>query len=499
MDIIPNTNAIPVSVSQTAKVGNNTKVGGSTSKDSKGSSFSEALGSAVRSNPDPKEHSNKDDQQGALEKPIGTPGESIPLLNVVPVLPTSSPLPLAARGEQFSTDATPDSTTLTNLDSVNKVSDQSLSMVPKPMTVIEALAEQKEKQLPDKPGSSQLVNADEIQSQTGANQTINTVPSSAPPINTGKTKQSIVQSNLMPATDDSNAVVNGKKIELSNTQGASKENNQTLTVTLTKSAPSSFLKPLESVATYQQAALSLNSKFNENKPSNLSVETIAAIKANNQSAHMPVTSAALASDVQQELKNSLTASNLDFGKQNDLDNAVDKPIVAFQHVLNQVSKNDPPIAAQVVSQPSSPSVQDPNNVINQIVEHARLIKSPEASEMVIKLKPEHLGELTLKVAVDQGVVSATFHTNNNEVRGIIESSVQQLRQDMSQQGLKVEYVGVYAGLGQPFSNGQGEANKQQTWKAQSAKKITDDENIEALAAVEKVSTIGLDSGVDYRV
>lgn len=492
MDIIPNANAIAVNVPQTAKISNNAKTGGTTSKNSKGSSFSEALGSAVRSASDQKEQSNKDDQQDALEKPIGTPGESIPLLNVIPVLPTSSTLPLTAKGEQISTDAAPDSITLPNLDIVNQVSNQSVSMVPKQ---IEALAEQKERQRPEKPGLIQVANAEEIQPQKVSNQTINTVPTGTQPIDTGKATHSTVQNNLQPATDDSN----GKQIGIPHTQGASKENNQNITVTLTTSAPSSFLKPLESAATYQQAALSVDSKFNENKPASQSLEPIAAVKADNQSAHMPVISAALSSDVQQETKNSLTASDLDFGKRNELDSAVDKPVVAFQHVLNQVSKNDSPVAAQVVSQAASPSVQDPHDVINQIVEHARLIKSPEASEMVIKLKPEHLGELTLKVAVDQGVVSATFHTNNNEVRGIIESSVQQLRQDMNQQGLKVEYVGVYAGLGQPFSNGQGEANKQQAWKPQPSKRQADGEFNEAMDTVAAVNSLGSDSGVDYRV
>ncbi len=43
--------------------------------------------------------------------------------------------------------------------------------------------------------------------------------------------------------------------------------------------------------------------------------------------------------------------------------------------------------------------QDPYNVVRQIVDQARLIRSDANTEMVIRLNPEHLGELTLRVAV----------------------------------------------------------------------------------------------------
>ena len=67
--------------------------------------------------------------------------------------------------------------------------------------------------------------------------------------------------------------------------------------------------------------------------------------------------------------------------------------------------------------------------------------------MVIHLHPEHLGDLTLKVAVGvDGAVNASFHSNNAEVRTIIQNSLAALRQDLNNQGLRVDNVDVYAGL-----------------------------------------------------
>jgi flagellar hook-length control protein FliK len=155
--------------------------------------------------------------------------------------------------------------------------------------------------------------------------------------------------------------------------------------------------------------------------------------------------------------------------------------------------------SQEVSQPVAQPVHDPYQVAAQIVEKARVVISQQNnSEMTIQLKPEHLGELTLKVAVNNGVVSASFHSNNAEVRGVIEASLQQLKQEMSTQGLKVDHVGVYAGLGEFSSGGQRETYKQPTANFQSQKSAEQDflKAVEATAETQPGTT---NTGVDYRV
>ena len=100
-----------------------------------------------------------------------------------------------------------------------------------------------------------------------------------------------------------------------------------------------------------------------------------------------------------------------------------------------------------VTETAAPAPKDDFNITQQIIDQAKLIKRAENTEMVIKLNPEHLGELTLKVAVtSNGSVSASFHSDNVQVRTIIENSLVQLRSDLNQQGLKVDQVEVYAGL-----------------------------------------------------
>ena len=105
------------------------------------------------------------------------------------------------------------------------------------------------------------------------------------------------------------------------------------------------------------------------------------------------------------------------------------------------------------------------NIPKQIVEQARLIKAGENTEMVMKLNPEHLGQLSLKVSINgNGGVTATFHSDSATVRGIIETSMIQLKNELAEQGLKVDRIEVSAQLPNeqmPQDMGQGYYAQQQ--------------------------------------
>ena len=174
-----------------------------------------------------------------------------------------------------------------------------------------------------------------------------------------------------------------------------------------------------------------------------------------------------------------------------------------------------PLPTQEVEAPAqTQDAQRPQpdyEIPRQIVEQARLLRTLNDTQMVIRLHPEHLGELTLRVSVgSNGAVQASFHSDNAQVRNVIENSLVQLRQELNNQGLKVDRVGVYAGLtdGQ-MPQGQG----QEAWQQQSSHRgetriygrgDADDylDEIDTLApamtAEEHSGSVSAD-GVDYRV
>ena len=181
-----------------------------------------------------------------------------------------------------------------------------------------------------------------------------------------------------------------------------------------------------------------------------------------------------------------------------LNHLTDQSGGTFSQILNsQQSQSSLINTTATVSQGTAN--KDSLPVMQQIVDQAKLITRVQNTEMVIKLKPEHLGELTLKITVEHGLVNATFHSNNSEVRASIEASLPQLKQDLVNSGLKIDNVGVYTGLDQSMSN-QQQNSPQQSQQPQlkfSRQKVADsfDDASQAVAESQEVSA----EGVDYRI
>lgn len=164
------------------------------------------------------------------------------------------------------------------------------------------------------------------------------------------------------------------------------------------------------------------------------------------------------------------------------------------------------------AQTAQTTQQTEESITSQIVEHARLIRSAENTEMVIHLKPEHLGELTLRVsAATNGSVNVTFHSENAQVRAMIENTMVQLKNELSNQGLKVDNVQVSAHLSDGgMMNGRGQQAWEQNQRGNNNSRIgrIDRANggggLTAAEEAEIVSTAVVDNvmtadSVDYRV
>lgn len=78
-----------------------------------------------------------------------------------------------------------------------------------------------------------------------------------------------------------------------------------------------------------------------------------------------------------------------------------------------------------------------SDVIAQIMEKLKVSVKPDLSEVRILLRPEQLGEVSLKIATQNGIVTAQFIAENQKVKEIIESNFNQLRDMLSEQGVDV--------------------------------------------------------------
>ena len=172
-------------------------------------------------------------------------------------------------------------------------------------------------------------------------------------------------------------------------------------------------------------------------------------------------------------------------------------IAPFEKVLSSV--NSPSAPDPAVQQ----SRQDLNEVARQVMDGMTASTDRlKSSQVIITLRPEHLGEVTVKINVDGDRVTAAFHAASSEVRAILESSMPQLRQEMSQNGWKFDSDGVYSGMQQFFGEQQQQRQTEQGQTIISMpQRLKRDEYDDSMAAFTPTGRLQVMSSaaVDYRI
>lgn len=90
-------------------------------------------------------------------------------------------------------------------------------------------------------------------------------------------------------------------------------------------------------------------------------------------------------------------------------------------------------------------MQEQIDVIKQISEKVDVNLFEDKSEMIIKLKPDHLGKVTVEIAVENGNITAKFLAESQKVKEILESNMQDLKDHLANQGMLVKDLSVSVG------------------------------------------------------
>lgn len=120
---------------------------------------------------------------------------------------------------------------------------------------------------------------------------------------------------------------------------------------------------------------------------------------------------------------------------NETTHTVNEAVVTPQNQVVQEFAN----VETVEPLPQSANTQD---VIDQIVESARVILTDDKTSMELQLNPQNLGKIILKVTEQEGAVTAKIMTQNAVVKEALEAQTVELRQNLEQAGVKVDAVEV---------------------------------------------------------
>lgn len=101
------------------------------------------------------------------------------------------------------------------------------------------------------------------------------------------------------------------------------------------------------------------------------------------------------------------------------------------------------------------------DVIDQIVDSIKLNSTTELKSMEIQLNPQNLGKVNLLVSVREGVVTAQIAAENEQVKRALEGQLLTLKENIQNQGIKVDAVEIMVQTNAFETNQQFNDNKQQ--------------------------------------
>lgn len=105
------------------------------------------------------------------------------------------------------------------------------------------------------------------------------------------------------------------------------------------------------------------------------------------------------------------------------------------------------------------------NIFEQIVEKV-IVEKNNTDEIRIKLKPDFLGEVFIKLSNEKGVITAKAYVENYNVKQLIESNLDILKDNIKELGLNLEALDVSVGKDSSF-----ERKDSQHWKQEQKLKI----------------------------
>lgn len=128
-----------------------------------------------------------------------------------------------------------------------------------------------------------------------------------------------------------------------------------------------------------------------------------------------------------------------------------------------VHAQEPAVHVQAPQNPTAAPLPQINmqDVIDQIVQHTRLNLSEDVKSIEMQLNPENLGKVYVHVSEKQGTITAQLTAQNENVKEALIQQAAILKENLNQQGIKVDAVEVTAGTHEFESSLERDAHSQE--------------------------------------
>ena len=119
-------------------------------------------------------------------------------------------------------------------------------------------------------------------------------------------------------------------------------------------------------------------------------------------------------------------------------------------------------------------------VANQVMLKVKLMAGENKQEMELQLKPESLGKLSLKIIHERGEVLAKITAENEQVKLILESNMQLLKDSLEKSGFSVQGLSVSVGNGEGGKNQENQGSQNRAGSSDKVGALTGDRMKEAI-------------------
>ncbi|HUI29754.1 MAG TPA: flagellar hook-length control protein FliK [Candidatus Acidoferrales bacterium] len=110
------------------------------------------------------------------------------------------------------------------------------------------------------------------------------------------------------------------------------------------------------------------------------------------------------------------------------------------------------------SRDAAPSKPDISQVAQNIIREAKMMVQENKTVVSVRLEPESLGSVVLRVASDNGKISAEFNVRTSDARTYLESSIPQMREMLNSNGVSLSHLSVN------LTGGESQRQQQQSRK-----------------------------------
>ena len=130
----------------------------------------------------------------------------------------------------------------------------------------------------------------------------------------------------------------------------------------------------------------------------------------------------------------------------------DTPI--FTEVLN--SKND--VASSLISE-VKPVAVSRETVATEVVSNVKYMVKNQVEQLTVKIYPKELGEITIKIISEDGIMKADIKSTSKETYTLLNSNMEEIKKHLSNESLIIKEVNIGLYEDTTYYSGQGFSNE----------------------------------------